>query len=205
MAKVKEIGPPTPISPANMMPIFTSGASKPVEFSWTPMTNAVGYRLRISHNPYFSSTIVDRRVTTADVIVSGLGEGAYYWLVQSYDADDKESVESQKNRFTIIPKGQNTTAIDLELDPFMQHGKVIELTGKDRGRGPGDGEWQGSARGRRRWQLSLLHASAAAGREPDHDYGAECQGRSEYGPEEDRDSVGFSLRSLRPFLCVLSG
>ncbi len=130
MAKVKEIGPPTPISPANMMPIFTSGASKPVEFSWTPMTNAVGYRLRISHNPYFSSTIVDRRVSTADVIVSGLGEGAYYWLVQSYDAEDKESVESQKNRFTIIPKGQNTTAIDLELDPFMQHGKVIELTGK---------------------------------------------------------------------------
>lgn len=130
MAKVKEIGPPTPISPANMMPIFTSGVSKPVEFSWTPMTNAVGYRLRISHNPYFSSTIVDRRVNTADVIVSGLGEGAYYWLVQSYDVEDKESVESQKNRFTIIPKGQNTTAINLELDPFMQHGNVIELTGK---------------------------------------------------------------------------
>ena len=130
MAKVKEIGPPTPISPANMMPIFTAGQPKPVEFSWTPMNNAVGYRLRISHNPYFSSTIVDRRVTTADVIVSGLGEGAYYWLVQSYDADDKESVESQKNRFTIIPKGQNTTAIDLDLDPFMQHGHVIELTGR---------------------------------------------------------------------------
>jgi hypothetical protein len=130
LEKIKEIGPPTPISPANMMPIFTSGVSKPVEFSWTAMTNAVGYRLRISHNPYFSSTIVDRRVTTADVIVSGLGEGAYYWLVQSYDAEDKESVESQKNRFTIIPKGQNTTAINLELDPFMQHGNVIELTGK---------------------------------------------------------------------------
>jgi len=130
MAKVKEIGPPTPISPANMMPIFTAGAPKPVEFSWTPMANAVGYRLRISQNPYFSSTIVDRKVNTADVIVSGLNEGAYYWLVQSYDASDKESVESQKNRFTIIPKGKNTTAINLELDPFMQHGHVIELTGK---------------------------------------------------------------------------
>jgi hypothetical protein len=130
MAKVKEIGPPTPISPANMMPIFTAGPSKPVEFSWTAMANAVGYRLRISHNPYFSSTIVDRKVNTADVIVSGLGEGAYYWLVQSYDADEKESAESQKNRFTIIPKGQNTTAIDLDLDPFMQHGHVIELTGR---------------------------------------------------------------------------
>ena len=130
MAKLKEIGPPTPISPANMMPIFTAGPPKPVEFSWTAMANAVGYRLRISQNPYFSSTIVDRKVNTADVIVSGLGEGAYYWLVQSYDANDKESLESQKNRFTIIPKGKATTAIDLELDPFMQHGHVIELTGK---------------------------------------------------------------------------
>ena len=51
MAKLKEIGPPTPISPANMMPIFSSAETKPVEFSWTQMANAVGYRLRISRNP----------------------------------------------------------------------------------------------------------------------------------------------------------
>ena len=50
------------------------------------MTNAVGYRLRISRNPYFSSILVDRKVKTADVMVSGLAEGAYYWMVQSYDA-----------------------------------------------------------------------------------------------------------------------
>lgn len=133
MDKLKEIGPPTPISPANMMPIFVSAEPKPIEFSWTPMTNAVGYRLRISRNPYFSSTLVDRKVNTADVIVSGLGEGAYYWLVQSYDVNSKESVESEKNRFTIIPKGNDTTAINLELDPFVQHGHVIELTGKTEG------------------------------------------------------------------------
>jgi hypothetical protein len=130
MDKVREIGPPTPISPANMMPIFTSGEPKPVEFSWTPMTNAVGYRLRISRNPYFSSLIVDRKVDAADVMVSGLDQGAYYWYVQSYDASDKESVESEKNRFTIIPKGKDTVAINLELDPFIQHGHVLELTGK---------------------------------------------------------------------------
>jgi hypothetical protein len=130
MAKLKEIGPPTPISPANMMPIFASGETKPVEFSWTQMANAVGYRLRISRNPYFSSTIVDRKVSTADVIVSGLNEGAYYWVVQSYDASEKESMESQKNRFTIIPKGKTTEGINLEVDPFTQHGHVIELTGK---------------------------------------------------------------------------
>ena len=130
MAKLKEIGPPTPISPANMMPIFVSRDPRPIEFSWTQMANAVGYRLRISRNPYFSSTLVDRTVKTADVMVSGLDQGAYYWLVQSQDAKGKESVESEKNRFTIIPKGKDTEAINLDLDPFIQHGHVIELTGK---------------------------------------------------------------------------
>jgi hypothetical protein len=131
MEKAKDIGPPTPISPANMAPIFTSGeATKDVEFSWTPMANAAGYRLRISRNPYFSSTLLDKRVSTADVTVTSLGEGAYYWIVQSYEPSGKESVESEKNRFTIIPKGKQTEAIDLELDPFIQHGHVIEVTGK---------------------------------------------------------------------------
>ena len=131
MEKAKEIGPPTPISPANMAPIFSAGEStKDVEFSWTPMANAVGYRLRISRNPYFSSTLVDKRVNTADVTVTSLGEGAYYWMVQSYGVSGKESVESEKNRFTIISKGKQTEAINLELDPFVQHGHVIEVTGK---------------------------------------------------------------------------
>ena len=132
MEKEKGTGPPTPISPANMAPIFTTGGeeTKDVEFSWTAMANAVGYRLRISRNPYFSSTLVDKRVNTADVSVTSLGEGAYYWVVQSYEASGKESVESEKNRFTIISKGKQADAIDLELDPFIQHGHVIEVSGK---------------------------------------------------------------------------
>ncbi|MBV8475489.1 MAG: hypothetical protein JO266_19430 [Acidobacteria bacterium] len=130
MAKVKEVGPPTPISPANMAPIFTSGESKAVDFSWSPMTNAAGYRLRVSRNPFFSSTILDRRVPTAEVQVSGLTEGAYYWEVQSYDPQGKESMESEKNRFTIINKQVENEAMNLELDPFVQHGHVIEVTGK---------------------------------------------------------------------------
>ena len=130
MEKLKEIGPPTPISPANMMPIFGAGDPKPIEFSWTKMPNAVGYRLKISRNPYFSSMVVDRKVATADVEVSGLAQGAYYWLVQSFDGAGKESVESEKNRFTLIPKEKDSEAINLDLDPLIQHGHVIELTGK---------------------------------------------------------------------------
>jgi len=132
LEKSKESGPPTPIAPANMAPLFSASgdATKDVQFSWTAMANATGYRLRISRNPYFSSTLVDKKVNTAAVTVSGLGEGAYYWMVQSYDAAGKESVESEKNRFTIIPKDKETEAIGLDLDPFIQHGHVIEVTGK---------------------------------------------------------------------------
>jgi len=129
LKKIKEIGPPTPISPANMMPIFISHDPKPVEFSWTPMANAKGYRLKIARNPYFSSLIVDRKIASSDVMVSGLSEGPYYWMVRSFDINDKESAESEKNRFTVIAQ-ETESGIALTLDPFVQHGHVIELTGK---------------------------------------------------------------------------
>src|SRR5262249_55664892 len=65
MEKAKEIGPPTPISPANMMPIFAADGSKAIDFSWTPMASAAGYRLRGFPNPFFSSAIIHRRRATA--------------------------------------------------------------------------------------------------------------------------------------------
>jgi hypothetical protein len=131
IAKIKEIAPPTPISPGNMISLFLTPGSddREVQFTWTAMSNAAGYRLRISQNPYFSSTLVDRPVNAADVTVTQLRPGAYYWMVQSLDAHGKQSVESEKSRFTILPKGKDAVAIDLEID-LSQHGHVIEVTGK---------------------------------------------------------------------------
>jgi hypothetical protein len=132
MERATEIGPPAPITPGNMMPVFIDDGqkSKEVEFAWTPMTNAAGYRLRISHNPYFSSLLLDRKVETQSVVVTGLPVGAYYWSIQSYDAAGKESVESEKNRFTIIVKSKEKVELSLDIDPLIQHGHVIEVTGK---------------------------------------------------------------------------
>lgn len=132
MERATEIGPPAPITPGNMMPVFISPGekAKEVEFAWTPMANAVGYRLKISHNPYFSSLLMDRKVDTPSVVVTGLPVGAYYWSVQSYDAAGKESVESEKNRFTIIVKAKEKIDLALAIDPLIQHGHVIEVTGK---------------------------------------------------------------------------
>ena len=132
MERATEVGPPTPISPGNMMPVFVNTAEKvrEVEFSWTPMAHAAGYRLRIAHNPYFSSLLLDRKVDTASVVVTGLPMGAYYWSIQSYDASGRESIESEKNRFTIIAKTKEHVELPLELNPFVQHGHVIEVTGR---------------------------------------------------------------------------
>jgi hypothetical protein len=132
MERATEIGPPTPITPGNMMPVFINAGEKSdeIEFAWTPMGNAAGYRLRISHNPYFSSLLLDRKVEATSVVVTGLPVGAYYWSIQSYDAGGKESVESEKNRFTIVVKAKAKIELALDIDPLVQHGHVIEVTGK---------------------------------------------------------------------------
>ncbi len=131
MTKVKELAPPTLIAPANVAPIFVNmQAGGLVDFSWSPVHDASQYHVRISRNPYFSSTIYDKRSPVPAVKVAGLTEGAYYWTVQSVDANGKESVDSEKNRFTVIAKGTETAEIPLELLPFVQHGRVIEVKGK---------------------------------------------------------------------------
>ncbi len=129
MSKAKEISPPTLIAPANMMPVFTPAGNATIQFSWSPVPNTSGYHVQISRNPYFSSTVFDRVVPSTEIRIPGLTEGAYYWMVRSV-GDNKESVESEKNRFTIIPKGAQDVALALELEPFIQHGHVIEVKGK---------------------------------------------------------------------------
>jgi Glucodextranase, domain B/FecR protein len=129
MAKSKEVGPPTLIGPANMAPIFSNGKTGSVSFTWTPMDRAAGYRVRVSRNPYFSSTVLDQR-TAQPSLVSSLPEGAYYWTVQSTDPDGAQSIESEKNRFTIIPRSQEKVALPLDLSQLQQHGHVIEVRGR---------------------------------------------------------------------------
>ncbi|MBI2678556.1 MAG: FecR domain-containing protein [Candidatus Koribacter versatilis] len=129
MSKSKEIGPPTLITPANMMPLFVSGKQTNVNFSWTPVDNVSGYHIRISKNPYFSSTVLDRRVSSTDVALNGLPEGAYYWVVTAMDGKGKESIESEKNRFTVIPKGSADVQLPLEIE-FQQQAHIIIIQGK---------------------------------------------------------------------------
>lgn len=130
MTRVKEIGPPTLIQPSNMSPVYVQGAAKPIEFSWTPVPNSRGYRVRLSKNPYFSSTLFDRVVQDTGVKIPNLKEGGYYWVVTSLDKSGRESVESERNQFSVVAKAVDNSGLTLELQPFVQHGHVIEIRGK---------------------------------------------------------------------------
>lgn len=130
MAKEKQIGPPTLITPANMAPVYTNANSKNVDFSWTPVPNTRGYRVRISRNPYFSSTVLDKVVHDTVLRVPSLKEGGYYWVITSLDGAGKESVESERNQFTVLARVAENTTLQLELKPLMQHGHIIEVKGK---------------------------------------------------------------------------
>jgi hypothetical protein len=129
MSRTKETGPPTLIQPANMQVTYVSAAWKPVHFSWTPTGSSGNYRLRVSLNPYFSSMVFDKVISGTE-FDAPLAEGSYYWVVTAQDANGHESAESERNQFTLVVRAPDAASVPLELEPFTQHGHVIEVKGK---------------------------------------------------------------------------
>jgi len=129
MVRKKETGPPTLIMPGNMMVVYVPSAGKAAHFSWTPSGNSGLYRVRVSRNPYFSSMVFDRVVQGTELDVP-LGEASYYWVVTAQDLNGHESEESERNQFTLLVRAPDPASLPLELEPFIQHGHVIEVKGK---------------------------------------------------------------------------
>jgi len=128
MVKTKELQPPTLISPAPMQNVFLDANAKGVTFSWAPVDNVKSYHIKLSRTPSFADLVVEPKIGATQVVVTNLQEGTYYWQVRSIGPDGKESVESETDRFTIVPKG--TGSLALELGDFVQHGHVIEVKGR---------------------------------------------------------------------------
>src|SRR5271155_5613404 len=91
MTKDTEVAPPTLLDPGNMISVFSNGRSALVELTWTPVTGAKSYKLRISQNPFFTPLVMERPANnpTEKVI---LPEGQYYWSVTTLDARGRPSM-----------------------------------------------------------------------------------------------------------------
>jgi glucodextranase-like protein len=128
MSKTKELRPPVLIAPPPMSSVFLDPASKGINFSWSPVENVREYHLRISKSASFAGQlVVDDKKPTTQVVVTNLPEGVYYWQVTSIGQDGKESSESESPRFTVVPKGTGTLALELD---YVQLGHVIEVKGR---------------------------------------------------------------------------
>ncbi len=125
----RETSPPSLISPSNMTTLFATIDKKPIGFAWMPVAEAKGYLVRVSRNPYFSSLVADKRVFTTNMTLPAMPDGPYYWSVQSIDRSGRPSTESERNRFTIVPKSAGDSTLPLKLEGFIQYGHIIEVRG----------------------------------------------------------------------------
>jgi hypothetical protein len=132
MAKSTEIGAPLLLGPFDNQQISVGPNDPGVTFYWKEVESVHSYHLRISKNQFFTATslVFDRAVATPQVVLKDLPVGTYYWEVRSIGDAGKESIESQKSKFTLVPKSNETSSIALEVGDLVQHGHVIEVRGR---------------------------------------------------------------------------
>ncbi len=137
--------------------------SKEVEFSWTPMANAAGYRLRISHNPYFSSLLLDQKVEAANVVVTGLARRRLL-LVDPCRTTRRAKNRWKAKRIALPSLPRPRKKWNCRWNSILCPTRTCDRgDGQDRSGSARDGQRQGSADRRRRWYVPLFHAALPNG------------------------------------------
>lgn len=134
MVKTKEIRPPFLISPRDKDTYQTDPKTGDVVLTWGPVEGVHAFHVKVSTSRYFTqpALLVDNKNwPNLEMKVKGLEPNRmYYWEVFSIGEDGKESTASEINGFNLVVKGDGKATLPLELDPFSQHGHVIEVKGR---------------------------------------------------------------------------
>jgi hypothetical protein len=124
------MAPPKLLRPRNLEPIISAHpAQEAIKFEWAPVEKAKSYRFRLSTSPLFASKVVEQMVNTSTYVAKGLSPGEYYWTVRAVDAQNKETQESEPNRFTLAAQPAAEQLL-LVIDDIIQHGRVVEVVGR---------------------------------------------------------------------------
>jgi hypothetical protein len=129
MARTKEIAPPQLVDPRDKDTWRLDPKGKGVTFAWAAEEGIHGYHIKISHNQFLKTPVVDERNWPHTEFVKNLEPGDYYWAVQSIGDNGTESVASPTNFVRVVQKGDSGATIVLEVDNLMQHGHVFEIRG----------------------------------------------------------------------------
>lgn len=131
LVKEKVLAPPELLAPNNIKPVLArDGLSTKVEFSWSPVPEAIAYRIRVSNSSVFSKVLKDEVVKgSTRYVLSGLEEGTYYWAVNSIDDKSRSSRESDPNKFTVINKSSKESDIYLTVQ-IIRISNIFEIIGR---------------------------------------------------------------------------
>lgn len=131
LVRQKVIAPPLLMSPPNMhLSVSKNPKNEAVEFTWSEVTGAAAYNLRVSPSGMFSNLVVEKKIAATSAQVTGLDEGNYYWTVSAVDANGVESQPSPPNRFNLVQQVESGNRAFLEITRIVQHGRVVEVAGR---------------------------------------------------------------------------
>lgn len=130
ITKSQVLAPPELVEPLNLSPIIVADAKRdPIHFSWKPVLTAKMYEFQASTTSMFNHVVMERKIATNSVDITGLGPGDYFWRVRAIDEKNATSDESNSFKFTLVTQGKELEML-LEVDDTELHGNNVEVIGR---------------------------------------------------------------------------
>jgi hypothetical protein len=130
MTKSQVLAPPGLVQPLNLQPITVNDPKHdPVHFAWNAVATAKMYEFQISTTAAFNHVVMDKKIASESVEITGLDPGDYFWRVRAIDADGKTSDVSDPFKFILVVHGKEQEML-LEVDSTELNGNVVEVIGR---------------------------------------------------------------------------
>ena len=129
IVKSQVLAPPELDEPRNLAPVIVGDPKRdPVHFSWKAVATARSYEFQASTTSMFNHVVMDKKVATNSVDVTGLPAGDYFWRVRAIDDNNTLSDASDAFKFTLAVQGKEQEML-LEVDATELHGNNVEVIG----------------------------------------------------------------------------
>ncbi len=130
MTKSQVLAPPELVQPLNLQPITVNDPKHdPVHFAWNAVATAKTYEFQISTTAAFNHVVMDKKIASESVEITGLDPGDYFWRVRAIDVDGKTSDVSDPFKFILVVHGKEQEML-LEVDSTELNGNVVEVIGR---------------------------------------------------------------------------
>jgi hypothetical protein len=130
MTKSQVLAPPELVQPLNLQPITVNDPKHdPVHFAWNSVATAKSYEFQISTTAAFNHVVMDKKISSESVEITGLDPGDYFWRVRAIDAEGKTSDVSDPFKFILVVHGKEQEML-LEVDSTELNGNVVEVIGR---------------------------------------------------------------------------